>query len=67
MIGFQYDKQEPVSAANRNFSKKAQYIYNTSINTHAGSSRTPGGGFSYRRVRQSLRRWVVLPETALPA
>ncbi len=45
MIGFQYDKQDPVSAANRNFSKAAQYIYNTSVNTHAGSSRTPGGRF----------------------
>jgi outer membrane receptor protein involved in Fe transport len=45
MIGFQYDKQEPVSAANRDFSKNAQYIYNTGINTHGGSSRTPGGRF----------------------
>jgi len=45
MIGFQYDKQEAVSAANRDFSKAAQYIYNTGINTHGGSSRTPGGRF----------------------
>ena len=45
MLGFQYDKQDPVSAANRDFSKAAQYIYNTSINTHGGSSRTPGGRF----------------------
>jgi outer membrane receptor protein involved in Fe transport len=45
MIGFQYDKQDPVSAANRAFSNRAQYIYNTGVNTHAGSSRTPGGRF----------------------
>ena len=45
MIGFQYDKQDPVSAANRKFSHSAQYIYNTGINTHGGSSRTPGGRF----------------------
>ncbi len=45
MFGVQYDKQDPVSAANREFSKNAQYIYNTGINTHAGSSRTPGGRF----------------------
>jgi outer membrane receptor protein involved in Fe transport len=45
MIGFQYDKQDPVSAANRGFSNRAQYIYNTSINTNAGSSRTPGGRY----------------------
>jgi outer membrane receptor protein involved in Fe transport len=45
MIGFQYDKQDPISAANRDFSKQAQYIYNTGINTNAGSSRTPGGRF----------------------
>ncbi|MEP6483904.1 MAG: TonB-dependent receptor, partial [Rudaea sp.] len=45
VFGLQYDKQDPISAANRNFSKNAQYIYNTSINTHAGSSRTPGGRF----------------------
>jgi len=45
MIGFQYDKQDPISAANRKFSDRAQYIYNTGINTHAGSSRTPGGRF----------------------
>ncbi|MEP6482823.1 MAG: TonB-dependent receptor, partial [Rudaea sp.] len=45
VFGVQYDKQDPVSAANRNYSKAAQYIYNTSINTHAGSSRTPGGRF----------------------
>jgi outer membrane receptor protein involved in Fe transport len=45
VIGIQYDKQDPVSAANRNFSRNAQYAYNTGINTHAGSSRTPGGRF----------------------
>ena len=45
VFGLQYDKQDPVSAANRNVSKNAQYIYNTGINTHAGSSRTPGGRF----------------------
>ena len=45
VFGLQYDKQDPVSAANRNYSKNAQYIYNTGVNTHAGSSRTPGGRF----------------------
>jgi outer membrane receptor protein involved in Fe transport len=45
VVGIQYDKQEPVSAANRDFSRNAQYIYNTGINTHGGSSRTPGGRF----------------------
>ena len=45
VFGVQYDKQDPVSAANRNYSKNAQYIYNTGVNTHAGSSRTPGGRF----------------------
>ena len=29
MLGFNYDKQDPVSAANRDFSNNAQYIYNT--------------------------------------
>jgi outer membrane receptor protein involved in Fe transport len=43
VFGLQYDKQDPVSAANRNFSKNAQYVYNSGINTHGGSSRTPGG------------------------
>ncbi|MEP6485511.1 MAG: TonB-dependent receptor, partial [Rudaea sp.] len=45
VFGVQYDKQDPISSANRDFSKNAQYIYNTRINTHAGSSRTPGGAF----------------------
>ncbi|HEY2394883.1 MAG TPA: TonB-dependent receptor plug domain-containing protein, partial [Rudaea sp.] len=45
VMGIQYDKQDAVSAANRNFSRNAQYAYNTSINTHGGSSRTPGGRF----------------------
>ncbi len=45
LFGVQYDKQEPVSAANRKVSAVAQYIYNTRVNSHAGSSRTPGGRF----------------------
>ncbi len=45
VFGIQYDKQDAVSAANRDFSRNAQYAYNTSINTHGGSSRTPGGRF----------------------
>lgn len=45
VFGLQYDKQEPVFAANRKFSHNAQYIYNTGVNTAAGSSRTPGGAF----------------------
>ncbi len=47
IFGLQYDKQEPVFASNRNFSHNAQYIYNTGINTAAGSSRTPGGRFHF--------------------
>jgi outer membrane receptor protein involved in Fe transport len=45
LFGVQYDKQEPVSAANRKVSGVAQYSYNSGVNTHAGSSRTPGGRF----------------------
>jgi outer membrane receptor protein involved in Fe transport len=45
LFGVQYDKQEPVSAANRKVSAVAQYIYNTKVNSAAGSSRTPGGRF----------------------
>jgi outer membrane receptor protein involved in Fe transport len=45
LFGLQYDKQDPVSAANRDFSKNAQYIYNVGINSHSGSSRTPGGRY----------------------
>src|ERR1700722_551215 len=47
LFGLQYDKQDPVFAANRKFSHNAQYIYNTGINTAAGSSRTPGGRFHF--------------------
>jgi outer membrane receptor protein involved in Fe transport len=45
VFGIQYDKQDPVSAANRNLTKNAQYLYNSGVNTKAGSSRTPGGRF----------------------
>lgn len=45
MFGFQYDKQNPVPAANRDYSKNAQYIYNTGIQSQSGSSRTPGGRY----------------------
>jgi iron complex outermembrane receptor protein len=45
VFGIQYDKQDPVSAANRKVSKNAQYIYNSGVNSAAGSSRTPGGRF----------------------
>ena len=45
VFGVQYDKQDPIAAANRNVSKNAQYIYNNGINSHAGSSRTPGGAY----------------------
>ena len=47
MFGLQYDKQDPVFASNRKFSHNAQYIYNTGVNTAAGSSRTPGGRFHF--------------------
>jgi outer membrane receptor protein involved in Fe transport len=43
VFGIQYDKQDAVSAANRDYSKNAQYIYNSRINVQGGSSRTPGG------------------------
>ncbi|HEX3897151.1 MAG TPA: TonB-dependent receptor, partial [Rudaea sp.] len=45
VFGLQYDKQDPISAANRNVSAVAQYAYNAGINSHGGSSRTPGGAF----------------------
>ena len=45
LFGVQYDKQNPVAASNRKVSANAQYLYNTGVNTHAGSSRTPGGRF----------------------
>ena len=45
VFGVQIDKQDPISAANRNVSKAAQYIYNSGVNPHAGSSRTPGGRY----------------------
>ena len=45
LFGFQYDKQDAVSAANRDFSKNAQYNLPNGVNPHAGSSRTPSGSF----------------------
>jgi outer membrane receptor protein involved in Fe transport len=45
VFGVQYDKQDPVAAANRKYSRNAQYSYNSGINTHGGSARTPGGVF----------------------
>ena len=45
VFGIQYDKQDAISAGNRNVSKNAQYLYNSGVNPHAGSSRTPGGRF----------------------
>jgi iron complex outermembrane receptor protein len=45
VFGIQYDKQDPISAANRDVSKNAQYLYNSGVNPHAGSSRTPGGRY----------------------
>ena len=45
LFGVQYDKQEPVSAANRKVSANAQYLYNSGVNSKAGSSRTPGGRY----------------------
>jgi outer membrane receptor protein involved in Fe transport len=45
LFGVQYDKQDPVSAANRKVSANAQYLYNAGVNSKAGSSRTPGGRF----------------------
>lgn len=45
VVGLQYDKQDAVAAANREFSQYAQYIYNDGIQSRSGSSRTPGGRF----------------------
>ncbi|HEX6832149.1 MAG TPA: TonB-dependent receptor [Rudaea sp.] len=45
IFGLQYDKQDAVAAANRDYSKNAQYNYTNHINTHGGSSRTPSGSF----------------------
>jgi len=45
VFGLQYDKQDPISAANRKFSANAQYIYNFGPVPTAGSGRTPGGRF----------------------
>ncbi len=45
LFGFQYDKQDAISAANRDFSKSAQYNLPNGVNPHAGSSRTPSGSF----------------------
>jgi iron complex outermembrane receptor protein len=43
MLGLNYNKNDPVSAANRKYSHDALYRYNTGYVAHSGSSRTPGG------------------------
>ncbi len=45
LFGFQYDKQDGISAANRSFSKNAEYNLPNAVNPHAGSARTPSGSF----------------------
>jgi outer membrane receptor protein involved in Fe transport len=71
IFGVQYDKQEPVFAANRKFSHNAQYIYNTGINTNAGSSRTPGGRFHFPAGSQLIEKFgcnsVTVSGNQLPA
>jgi outer membrane receptor protein involved in Fe transport len=42
-IGLNYNKSDPVSAANRAYSHDALYRYNTGYVVHGGSSRTPVG------------------------
>ena len=46
LLGFNYNKQESVSAANRAYSHDALYRYNTGYVAHSGSSRTPTGAIS---------------------
>ena len=46
ILGFNYNKQEPVAASNRAYSHDALYRYNTGYVAHSGSSRTPSGAIS---------------------
>ena len=46
ILGFNYNKQDAVSAANRAYSHDALYRYNTGYVAHSGSSRTPTGAIS---------------------
>ena len=46
MIGLNYNKNDPVSAANRAYSHDALYKYNTGYVAHSGSSRTPSGAIN---------------------
>ena len=62
LFGLQYDKQDGVSAANRNFSKNAQYDYSAHINSHAGSSRTPSGSF-FLPTSSAIAKQLGCPET----
>ena len=43
ILGLNYNKQDAVSAANREYSHDALYRYNTGYVLHGGSSRTPNG------------------------
>ena len=46
LLGLNYNKNDPVSAANRKFSHDALYKYNTGYVLHGGSSRTPNGAIN---------------------
>lgn len=46
VVGFNYNKNDPVLAANREFSHDALYKYSNGFVNHAGSSRTPNGSIS---------------------
>jgi len=46
MFGINYNKNDPVSAANRAYSHDALYKYNTGYVVHGGSSRTPNGAIN---------------------
>lgn len=43
ILGVNYNKQDPISAANRAYSHDALYKYSTGYVVHGGSSRTPNG------------------------
>ena len=53
-FGLNYNKSDPVSAANRKYSHDALYRYNTGYIVHGGSSRTPNGAI-YLPAGSSIR------------
>ena len=53
LFGVQYDKQEPVSAANRKISANAQYLYNSGVNSKAVRRARPAAATSFRATVRS--------------